>query len=135
MPLTPKVVVDEARHEVRVDGIPAKLARREFMIVVLLAKAGGRVLSRVDLLREIWDGDFAQDIESRTVDQHISRTRRALRAGADCLVTVPGYGYKAVGIEFAGEDSHSVPAAEARRFLVGLAANVKRGQTITLRIA
>ena len=61
----------------------------------MLLRAGGRVLTRDQLLEEIWG--YAFDGESRTVDVHIRTLRQKLGPAGDCIETVRGVGYKIGG--------------------------------------
>ncbi len=91
-------VLDPARHELHVDGAPVELSSLEFDLLVALARAPGRVLSRGQLLRQVWGEDWFGD--ERVVDVHIRSIRARLGddAGAPRFVaTVRGVGYKFVG--------------------------------------
>lgn len=88
------IEIDFERHEVVVDGTPSRLAPKEFVLLKLLVEADGKVLSRETLLQMIWGHDEALEIDTRTVDQHIARLRRKLRAEASRIVTVPNFGYQ-----------------------------------------
>jgi DNA-binding response OmpR family regulator len=61
------VTVDFAKHVVRRDGRPAELRPKEYALLVALLKRGGRVASRLELLREVWG--YAEDVMSRTVER------------------------------------------------------------------
>ncbi len=89
------VVVDAARREVRVDGIPAGLTALEFDLLVALASSPGRVFSRAQLLEKVWGYDFFGD--ERVVDVHIRGMRKALGDDASApriIGTVRSVGYK-----------------------------------------
>jgi DNA-binding response OmpR family regulator len=86
--------LDEARHRVSVRGTPVELTAREFSLLVALVRAGGRVLSREQLLDAAWGYANAAEIESRTVDVHVRRLREKLGPEARRLVTVKGVGYR-----------------------------------------
>jgi phosphate regulon transcriptional regulator PhoB len=88
------VSVDEGRHQVAVAGRPVELTAKEFGLLVALLRAGGRVLSREQLLDAVWGYANAAEIESRTVDVHIRRLREKLGAAARHIVTVKGAGYR-----------------------------------------
>lgn len=81
----------EARRVVGADG-PVHLTPTEFDILAILARARGRVLSRLDLLEHVWG--FRDDSGVRTVDSHVRGLRRKL--GPDVVRTVHSVGY-AVG--------------------------------------
>lgn len=94
------------RKEVTVDGTPVYLAPKEREILEVLALAKGKVISRQELLAEVWGYEpdqigAASGIDTRTVDQHVARLRVKFRAHkADgAIVTVPSSGYRGDGIE------------------------------------
>ena len=62
------------------------------MLLFLLLKNRGQVISRERLIGEVWGYSFAG--ESRTVDVHIRTLRQKLGAAGSCIETVRGYGYK-----------------------------------------
>ncbi len=86
--------IDLDRYVVRVDGAEIELTPREFGLLSALLKAGGRVLSREDLLTKVWGYQRAADLDTRTVDQHVSRLRTKLGSQGDLLLTIKGVGYR-----------------------------------------
>jgi len=86
-----ELVLDHGRHEVTVGGQPVSLTATEFRIIAALMAAGGRVLSRGQLI----DAALGQNVAvtDRTMDVHIAALRRKLGAGAACVQTVRGVGY------------------------------------------
>jgi two-component system alkaline phosphatase synthesis response regulator PhoP len=86
--------VDWERHQVRVGGQPVKLTAKEMRLFRVLVEAGGRVLSRDALLDRVWGYDPALEIETRTVDFHISQLRRKLRKEGRRIATIAGSGYR-----------------------------------------
>ncbi|HEX6887612.1 MAG TPA: response regulator transcription factor [Candidatus Nanopelagicales bacterium] len=66
--------VDRARRTAEVDDRPIELTRLEFDLLAYLAANPGRVVSRAELLREVWQRTDA----ARTVDVHLSWLRRKL---------------------------------------------------------
>ncbi len=86
----PRLKVDRARHTVEVRGEPLHLTKKEFDLLWLLIRSGGRVVSRETILSRLWD--YAADIETRTVDVHIRSLRKKI--GDDVIETVVGVGYK-----------------------------------------
>ena len=91
------VVVDLDRHEVTRDGVPIPLTKVEFRLLASLIEAGGRVLSRDQLLDAVYGNDQT-DVLDRTVDVHVGRLRDRLDDDADApryVVTVRGIGYRA----------------------------------------
>lgn len=79
-------------REVLFDGAPLPLTPKERALLGSLAHAGGRVLTRADLIAKVWDGSAAPT--SRSVDSHIKSLRRKLALAADCIETVRGVGYR-----------------------------------------
>ena len=86
--------VDWGKHLVTVGGKPADLTAKEFGLLRALIEARGRVLSREILLDRVWGYDRSLEIETRTVDLHVSQLRRKLRASGACILTVKGSGYR-----------------------------------------
>ncbi|MGA7991844.1 MAG: response regulator transcription factor [Thermoanaerobaculia bacterium] len=86
----PRLKIDRARHTVEVRGQQVHLTKKEFDLLWLLIRSGGRVVSRETILSRLWD--YAADIETRTVDVHIRSLRRKI--GEDVIETVVGVGYK-----------------------------------------
>jgi len=91
------LVVDLDRYEVTRDGMPIPLTPVEFKLLATLIEAGGRVLTRDQLLDAVWGQDQA-DVLDRTVDVHVGRLRDRLGDDAESpryVVTVRGIGYRA----------------------------------------
>jgi DNA-binding response OmpR family regulator len=89
--------VDLDRYEVTRDGTALPLTNVEFKLLVALIEAGGRVLTRDQLLDAVWGHDQA-DVLDRTVDVHVGRLRDRLGDDADrprYVETVRGIGYRA----------------------------------------
>jgi DNA-binding response OmpR family regulator len=81
--------VDRAARRVQVDGAEVHLTPTEFDLLVCLADRPGAVLSRDELMTEVWDWPGATT--SRTVDSHVKSLRAKI--GADLVRTVHGVGY------------------------------------------
>lgn len=85
-----------AEHTVQVDGNPVALTLKEFDLLKTLMLNEGRVLSRGQLLEEVWGVTYVG--ETRTVDVHIQTLRQKLArglAGSETLIaTVRGVGYR-----------------------------------------
>ena len=92
----PHGVVDLVRAEVAYhDGQRCVLSQREVSILIYLARRPGVVVSRDELLAEVWRVDPAR-LLTRTVDMHLSNLRRKLRDDAKkpaLLKTVNRHGY------------------------------------------
>lgn len=86
------ISVDLSRHTVTVSGRQVELTATEFKLITVLAQRRGRVQSREQLLRDVWEYDTV--IDTRTVDTHVRRLREKLGSAADSLDTVRGLGYR-----------------------------------------
>lgn len=86
------VVIDIERHIVTVDGEAIELTTTEFRLLVTLVERKGRVQSREQLLKDVWQ--YETGIDSRTVDTHMRRLRQKLGSSAKYLDTVRGFGYR-----------------------------------------
>lgn len=78
---------------VTIDGAPLALKRRELAVLESLVRRVGRVVQRDTLIEEVYG--FDDDIQSNTLDAHVSRLRaRLAELGADVLIhPVRGVGY------------------------------------------
>ncbi|MCW1919439.1 phosphate regulon transcriptional regulator PhoB [Rhodobacter sp. KR11] len=85
--------LDPETHRVTRAGAVLKLGPTEFRLLSTLLEKPGRVFSREQLLDRVWGRDIY--VDSRTVDVHVGRLRKALCAfgGEDPLRTVRGAGY------------------------------------------
>jgi DNA-binding response OmpR family regulator len=84
--------VDLNRREAVVGGAPLTLTRREFDLLAYLAARADRVVSRKELLTEVWQQSYGDD---QTIDVHLSWLRRKLGESASApryLHTVRGVG-------------------------------------------
>ena len=88
--------VDWGMHVVSVKGKAVELTSKEFELLKALVSAKSRVLSRELLLENVWGYERSLDIETRTVDLHISQLRKKLKTVADQIVTVKNVGYRFV---------------------------------------
>ncbi|WP_460355724.1 response regulator transcription factor [Actinoallomurus acanthiterrae] len=86
--------VDLDRREAYLDGVLLDLTRREFDLLAHLASRPGHVVSRRELLAEVWQQPYGDD---QTIDVHLSWLRRKLGETASrprYLHTVRGVGVK-----------------------------------------
>jgi two-component system KDP operon response regulator KdpE len=89
------LVVDFEEREVRVDGREIRLTPTEYAILAYLARNGGRIVTRSQLLRELW-GPLAE-AEAGTLRVHVSSLRKKIEKDSsmpEYLVTEPGIGYR-----------------------------------------
>lgn len=91
---TGDVVIDFSKITVTIKDRPIDLTSKEFELLKILIKAKGRVLSRDYLLDTIWGFDQALEIQTRTVDVHITTLRKKLKNESKRIVTVKNYGYR-----------------------------------------
>ena len=87
------IEMDTMSHKVRRDGATVPLGPTEFRLLKHFLEHPGWVFSRERLLDAVWGHD--SDIESRTVDVHIRRLRKAINQGdrPDLIRTVRSAGY------------------------------------------
>lgn len=90
-----ELVMNLDEHVVRINGQPVVLTRKEFDMLRLLLENKGHVLTRDQLLTQIWGYDF--DGESRTVDVHVRTLRSKIEPCGNYIETVRGVGYKIGG--------------------------------------
>jgi DNA-binding response OmpR family regulator len=89
------VVIDFRRHEVRKQGRELKLTRKELGTLRLLVSRAGEVVSRSQLLDEVWE--VQEYPTTRTVDNHVASLRAKLEDDPSSprhVLTVHGVGYK-----------------------------------------
>jgi DNA-binding response OmpR family regulator len=89
------LLVDKSRYEARLAGRLLDLTTLEFEVLHTLARQAHHVLSREQLLEQVWGYEYLGD--QRVVDAVIKRLRAKLRDAApdrELVVTVRGVGYK-----------------------------------------
>ena len=92
--VTKGIVIDGERYTAYKDGQPLELTQREFELLRYLAAAPGKVFSREELLREVWQYDFLGDL--RAVDVAVRRLREKVEddsANPAHVLTKRGVGY------------------------------------------
>jgi two-component system, OmpR family, response regulator RegX3 len=91
--------LDVNRHAATIDERPLQLTPSEYRLLTLLASEPGRVFTREELVRHLWQSDFLGD--RRAIDVHISNLRRKLEPNPReplRLITARGAGYKLMAI-------------------------------------
>jgi TolB-like protein/tetratricopeptide (TPR) repeat protein len=105
--------LDLARHELSRDGTPLQIGSRALDILCALAMAKGDVVTKDQLMVQVWPG---VTVEESNIHVHVSALRKALdkesQDGPSHVVTVPGRGYRLIGLE-APAQSDTRPAARA----------------------
>jgi len=87
-----ELLIDTPRHLVSWRGKSIDLTATEFKLLTILAQRRGRVQSREQLLRDVWE--YNSLIDTRTVDTHMRRLREKLGTASKWLDTVRGVGYR-----------------------------------------
>jgi DNA-binding response OmpR family regulator len=89
------VRLDLDNKQAWVDGEEIKLTPTEFSLAACVFTHRGELLSREFLLKEVWGVDA--DLDTRTVDMHMSRIRRLLKIDPNmgyCIKTIYRHGYR-----------------------------------------
>ena len=86
------VKMNVKKHEVTVDGQTVTLTLKEYELLERLMRNRNIVLTRDQLLEDIWGYDF--DGETRTVDVHVRTLRHKLGEKGAIIETVRGVGYR-----------------------------------------
>ena len=90
--------VDLARREVRLDGVPVVLARKEYALLALLVRHVGRVVTQPQLLRELWGPAHQHDTHYLRI--LVGKLRGKLgddAAAPRWIITEPGVGLRLIG--------------------------------------
>jgi DNA-binding response OmpR family regulator len=89
------VTVDFNRYEASKQGTALDMTRKEFGVLRLLSSRAGHVVTRDELLNEVWGYDATPT--TRTVDNHVASLRAKVEASPSeprHLLTIHGVGYK-----------------------------------------
>ena len=88
-----KIKMEINRRSVKVDNKAISIGPLEFKLLQVLLESPKRVFSRSQLLEKIWTENL--EVETRTVDVHIGRLRKAIKSVSDdeLVKTVRGFGY------------------------------------------
>ena len=95
--------VDFGGHRIRLDGNEIDLTPKEFALACALLQNVGTLLNRHDLLQDLWG--YGADINTRTIDVHISRLRKM-------LALVPERGWHLTSVHHTGYRLDRLPDAE-----------------------
>jgi DNA-binding response OmpR family regulator len=88
-------LIDLGNHQVQRDGERIEVTQKEYELIVFLFRNIGRVLSRAHILESVWGRN--PDINTRTVDTHVSRIRSKLALAPDTgwkLSSIYQHGYR-----------------------------------------
>ena len=105
-----RLVLDERAYRGNMEGRPLNLTLNEWKILLHLVKAGGRAVSRRELLEATLDYRF--DGYSRILDSYIRKIRQKLGL-PECVETLRGYGYRFAGIPARGGGAGDISPGEA----------------------
>ena len=84
--------LDPERHRCFVDQSEIELTAKEFGLLHGLMLRPGRVMTREQLLDDVWGTDIA--VTTRTIDTHLKRLREKLGSASHLIETVRGVGYR-----------------------------------------
>jgi DNA-binding response OmpR family regulator len=97
------ITIDREQHVVADEGREVQLTAKEFLLLEYFVQHPGRVLSRDQLLSEVWGYQYTGG--TRTVDVHVRRLREKIPLLVDALVTVKQFGYKLASRAAAGDEA------------------------------
>ena len=86
------ITIDQAAHEVRIDGKIIELSFKEFELLTYFVNNKGVALSRERILNNVWNYDYFGD--ARTIDTHVKKLRSKLGEKGSYIKTIWGMGYK-----------------------------------------
>ena len=95
--------INQDLRQIRLHGKEVELTQKEFELACFLFQNHGKLLSRVHLLEKLWC--LNADVDTRTVDTHMSRIRRKLAINPENgwqIIPVYGYGYRIERLSVAG---------------------------------
>ena len=84
--------LDPERHRCFVEQNEIELTAKEFALLHGLMMRPGRVMTREQLLDDVWGTDIA--VTTRTIDTHLKRLREKLGPASHLIETVRGVGYR-----------------------------------------
>ncbi len=109
--------LDLDQRKLSSDGAAVKLGSRALDILCVLASAEGDVVSKDKLMAEVWPGLV---VEENNIQVHISALRKALEDRNDSyVVTVPGRGYRLIGLQRNGASGQVLESEPKRSPLTG----------------
>ena len=105
--------LDLARRQLLLGDSPLRLGERAFQVLCALAEAKGALVPKDELIARVW-GELV--VEENNLQVHISTLRKTLDpegTGESWIVTVPGRGYRLLGIGNAGAHTDTPPVEPA----------------------
>ncbi len=86
-----EITLDRESKRLILGNKKIELTRKEYEIIALLARSPGRIFSREEILRRIWESDVI--VIDRTVDVNITRLRKKMEQYGNYIRNKPGFGY------------------------------------------
>ena len=86
-----EIIIDLEGKRLVIGNKKIELTRKEYEILLLLAKTPGRIFSREEILRRVWESDVI--VIDRTVDVNMTRLRRKMEEYGSYIRNKPGFGY------------------------------------------
>jgi DNA-binding response OmpR family regulator len=86
------LTIDTGAQEVFESGNKIYLTRKEYMLLECMTRKSGKVLTRAEIMEEVWEHDA--DPFSNTIEAHIRNLRKKIEKKKKYIHTVPGRGYK-----------------------------------------
>ncbi len=98
-PPRPRLLVDEAHHEVRFGPrvLEPPLSPAQFELLRVLYRAGGHPVSRDEIIQAVWGDEATEGVSDQALDALVHRLRRRLAElvpGQELIVTVRGHGFR-----------------------------------------
>ena len=86
-----EIILDKEIKRLLIGDKKIELTRKEYEIIILLARSPGKIFSREDILRRIWESDVI--VTDRTIDVNITRLRKKMEEYGNYIRNKAGFGY------------------------------------------
>lgn len=86
------IVLNTEAHTCQCDGKEISLTSTEYQLLELLMRNSGRVISRQQILRDVWNTDWSGS--TKNLDMHVSALRRKLGEEGEHISTIRGLGFR-----------------------------------------
>jgi len=86
-----EIILDKEIKRLLIGDRKIELTRKEYEMILLLAKSPGKIFSREEILRRIWESDVI--VTDRTIDVNITRLRKKMEEYGNYIRNKPGFGY------------------------------------------
>ncbi len=87
------LTLDTTTHQVFRDGTEINLTKKEFSLLYFLLKNKGKVCTRNDIIKEVWEINFETDSSSLDVYINFLRKKLETKNGENIIQTIRGIGY------------------------------------------